>query len=479
MPGLLGPTNPVPGSGQQPVRINTPVAGETNVQNTPVVDPTRVVRPDARTEQQGSDDASGSLAARYDSNFTTFLQRLRDAQSLPEFFLRVLQFQGKEVASGIQSGFAEELAQFLGFLRMDEGQLREFLQNQLESSTRFSGALFDALRSAFSGAPSDLTREAILLFARRYSDFSSTPHLEGRMLRTVEDMADSLPGKWAEQLSELAAKLRGGFSTGERAGNLAMLRNELFPLISQYVKMTHDHGRARGLLGMLTLDLARYENGSEEGLLQSLRQLSAAGVLPRELNELDDQALLQLLLRSSEFSRASESNSFASNLAKTMQHALRGEGGASLQEAFHHIMRSVLINESVYMPLQHIMVPMEYNGRLMFSEVWVDPDAEQGSRGQDGGGEKTLRLLIKLDIGGLGAFDLLLNVRSGGVALQVACPPAVSERGGEVEQTLTDILERNGLTVDGVSVSEMRRPIAVSEAFPKVLERMGGVNVKV
>ena len=478
MPGLLGPTNPVPGAGQQPVRINAPIAGETNVQNTPVVDPTRVVRPDARTEQQGSDDASGSLAARYDSNFTTFLQRLRDAQALPEFFLRVLQFQGREVASGIQTGFAEELARFLGFLPMDEGQLREFLQNQIESATRFSGALFDALRSAYAGAPSDLTREAILLFARRYSDFSSTPHLEGRMLRTVEDMADSLPGKWAEQLSELAARLRGGFSTGERAGNLELLRNQLFPLISQYVKMTHDHGRARGLLGMLTLDLARYENGSEEGLLQSLRQLSASGVLPRELGELEDQALLQLLLRSSEFSRASEGNAFADNLAKAMQHALRGEGGANLQEAFHHIMRSVLINESVYMPLQHIMVPMEYNGRLMFSELWVDPDAEQDSRGREGG-EKTLRLLIKLDIGSLGAFDLLLNIRDGGVAVQAVCPPAVSARGDEVEDALTGILERNGLAVDGVSVSEMRRPIAVSEAFPKVLERMGGVNVKV
>lgn len=478
MPALLGPTNPVPGFEKQPVRINAPVAGETNVQNTPVVDPTRVVRPDARNEQQGG-DAAGSLAARYDSNFTTFLQRLRGAQELPEFFLRILQFRSGEVSSGIRSGFAEELSRFLEFLRMDEGQLREFLQNQMESSTRFSGALFDALRGAWSGTPSELTREAILLFARRYSDYSSTPHLEGRMLRTVEDMADALPGKWSEQLAELASRLRAGFSAGERAGNLELLRNQLFPLISQYVKMTHDHGRARGLLSMLTLDLARYENGSEEGLLQSLRQLSAAGVLPRELGELGDRELLQLLLRSSESSRASGSNGFADNLVRAMQHALRGEGGASLQEAFHHIMSSVLINESVYMPLQHIMVPMEYNGQLMFSELWVDPDADRGERGRNGGGEKTLRILIKLDIGSLGAFDLLLNVRSDGVALQAACPPAVSALGGEVEQTLTDILERNGLAVDGVSVSEMRRPIAVSEAFPKVLERMGGVNVKV
>ena len=166
MPGLLGPTNPVPGYDQQPVRINTPVAGEPNVQNTPVVDPTRVVRPDARTEQ----DSSGSQAARYDSNFTTFLQRLRGAQDLPEFFMRVLQFQGREVSSGIRSGFAEELSRFLDFLHMDEGELLAFLRNQLESSSRFSGALFDALRGAYAGASSELTREAILLFARRFSD---------------------------------------------------------------------------------------------------------------------------------------------------------------------------------------------------------------------------------------------------------------------------------------------------------------------
>ena len=110
MPDLLGATNPVPGYDKSTVNRNIPVSPEnTQIQNVP--DPTRVVRADGRTEQQDS-NLQGDGRIRYDSNFQTFLQRLKDTPSLAESLTRI--FSGREgivVSSGLSAGIAEEMAQ--------------------------------------------------------------------------------------------------------------------------------------------------------------------------------------------------------------------------------------------------------------------------------------------------------------------------------------------------------------------------------
>ena len=405
----------------------------------------------------------------------TFLQRLRGAQNLPDTFMRVMQWAGAEVASGIQDGFAKELAEFLEFIRMDESQLLAFLQNQMQSSSRFAGTLFQLLRDACRNSQSDLLRSEILNFLRRYSDFSSTEHLESKLLRATEDMTQSLPSPWAGQVSQLLAQLQNGVAAGDREGNLNLLRKELFPLIARYVSTTHDHGRARSILSMLTLDLARYQNGEPEGLIRSFRHLSASGILPDELGRLSDEEILRLL-READFSKASRNNAFADRMAQLTDRALQGQGGASVQEAFHNILTSILINESVYMPLKHLMVPLEWNGKHMFSELWVDPDADDGN-GQSGG-ERDMRVLIKLDVETLGSFDLLFDTRGENVSLQAVCPKTVTPFAGSITQALSTILTRNGLRVGDVRVSERTRPVTLSEAFPKLFRGMSGVNVR-
>ncbi len=479
MPDLLGATNPVPSYDAPSVKITPPVpGGDTNIQN--VVDLDHVTRPDGQEGQQGSGDATNSFAARFDSNFMTFVQRLRGAQELPEIFLTVLQGQQVEVSSGIRSGFAEEMAQFLDFIQMDEGQLLNFLHNQTQSGSRFSGALFQMLRNAFNGTASELTKNDILQFVRRYGDYSSTEHIEDNLVRMTDEMTEALPGKWSAQLTQVLAKLENGVAAGDREGNLKILREEVFPLVSKYVSLTHDHGLARNLLSAMTLDVARYENGSEEGLLQAFRHLASSEVLPKAIAELPDTELLRML-KDTEYYKASESNTFADRMARVTHRALQGEDGVNTHDAFHNIMNSVLINESVYMPLQHVMLPLNWNGNLMFSEMWIDPDAERGAKGsrEKSEGGPVQRILIKMDIRSIGAFDVLIQNRDEGVSMLVTCPKTVAEHTPQVTQSLRDILARNGLKVEQVQVAEQHRPLTVSEVFPKLFERMSGINVKV
>ena len=122
MPEILGATNPVPGHDSAVTNRNLPVSPN-NTQRQNIPDPSRVSGPDGRTEQQGSDLQGQAGGIRYDSNFQTFLQRLREnpgmARTLTELFASR---EGTLVVSGMSEGIAGEMAEILQMLHMDQGQ---------------------------------------------------------------------------------------------------------------------------------------------------------------------------------------------------------------------------------------------------------------------------------------------------------------------------------------------------------------------
>lgn len=98
-----------------------------------------------------------------------------------------------------------------------------------------------------------------------YGDFSAEQHLAENMTLRLKQMADYLPKSWRGQLMELTARLENGLQAGSRTENLKLLQGEIIPYLGSYVERTHDIGKLRTLIGLLMLDVARYENGGEEG----------------------------------------------------------------------------------------------------------------------------------------------------------------------------------------------------------------------
>ena len=145
MPDLLGATNPVPGYDKSLSNNRMPQTAPENpqIQNAP--DLTKVNRADRRTDRQDS-NLQGDGPIRYDSNFQTFLQRLRAAPSMSESLSRLFAGERTVVLSGMSEGVATEMAKAFELLEMDEGQLLEFLKGQMRAGTRFGGALFALLR---------------------------------------------------------------------------------------------------------------------------------------------------------------------------------------------------------------------------------------------------------------------------------------------------------------------------------------------
>lgn len=474
MPEILGVSNPVPAHESALNNRNLPVSpGSVQIKNVP--DPSRVTTPDGRTEQQ--DAGAKSSTTRFDSNFQTFVQRLGGMSELATAMGRVLSGRGGMlISSGMGEGIAEELSQFMEMLRMDKGQFLRFLTSQMQTGTRFGGALFSLLRGAYQKSDSDGLRGDILQFLKRYSDNSSTSHIEGNLLRNLNQMARAIPARWGNQLIEMLGNLENGIKAGDRVGNLKLLQGEILPFMSEYVARTHDLGRARDFLSLLVLDVARYESGSETNLLQAFQLIKNHPALRDILGALNDQALL-VLLKNSTFTSVAQDNAFANRLAQLSEQALRGIGGVEAQNTFREMISAFLVNESVYMSLNHLVIPLEWAGKLMFSEMWVDPDAERNTQMEKEG--KTQRFLFKIDIEALGFFDVVLTARGTAVDLQVQCPEKLAPFLEPIERNMTRILVENGLQANSVRVKKMERPFTISEIFPKLFEGKDSVNVKI
>ena len=478
MPDLLGVTNPVPGHDNSNVNRNIPVSpNDTRIQNAP--DPSRVSRPDNRTERQDTGDSSGSQALRYDSNFAAFLQRMAATPGMGES-LRTLfaMYEGKVVSSGIEEGLASEMGALLNMLKMDESQLGKFLFSQMANGTRFGGALFDLLRSAYASSGSEAVRNNILQFLKKYGDYSSTDHIQGNLLRTLTKLTRAIPASWGSQLLPMVSQLEGKLNAGDRAGALKLLQGSILPFLSGYTSKTNDMGLSRTLISMLALDISRYESGSEEGLLQAFHQLTSSPGLREKLGGLSDEALLNLL-DSTSFAKAAEGDQFASQLAQAAQRALQGGAKNEVQEAFRNIVSAFLVNESVHMPLNHVLLPLEWDGKMAFSEMWVDPDAEENLKRGRGERPNTLRFLFKIDIQGLGFFDMVLACQGERVDVQVFCPEKVAPFTQLVQGELSRILTDNGLSAGAVQVQRMDRPLTISGVFPKIFEGENSINVKI
>ena len=478
MPNLMGVTNPAPNYDSTTNNRPVPTPQRTDnphIQN--VADPNRVVRPDGRTEQQGADNPLASNNMRYDSNLQVFLQQLRDMPELPAELSKVITTLRSMVSTpGLDAGIAGELSEFLQMFSMDEQQFQQFFLNMMKTGNRFGGPLFELLRQVYQMAGSDTLREAVLNFARRYSDFSSTNHIGRHMLQLLDSMRSLMMESHRANLAEMTAALQKGLQAEDRKGNLSLLQNNILPYLADYITQYHDMGTVRTLLSLLMLDIARYENGSEDGLMLAFRQLGGYGNALAGLNQLDDADVWRLL-KETVFNNAVQSDQFAARMAQTMTAALSGRYGADMREAFQEILRALMINESVYMPLNHGLIPLEHNGKKLYSEFWVDPDAE-GRQGDDEPGGK-IQFLFKMDIDSLGFLEMTLAARGEQVDLAIYGPDALVKNAGIIMEDLSDILKANELTGKNIRVLEEKQPLLLTEVFPDLFEGKRSVNVKI
>lgn len=474
------------------LRVTTPVVGYDNSSGTKVnqenlpqnpniqgqVKPDKVVRPDARSDASAQQQEA-QLKFRFETNFDNFIQQMAKSSSITEEFSSVfLEKLGFLAQSGLKADFAGQIAEFLSLISMSPQEMAAFLKMQGQSSVRFSGTFFDVLRQIMQQSGSVELRAGILDFLKRYTDMAEGNHLLENMRRLMQDLKGSMLKNPGEQLEEMSRQMNYNAANGDVRENANILKNRIMPFLNQYITQMHDRGSMRENTAMLASLTARYENGDAGRLQEAFLRLMDFQVFSRHFKNLDPATLLKVL-NSTEFEKASRKNEAMNSLADIIRRGVLGEAGGENKMVFKELMQAFLLNESVYMPVMHLTLPLNVNGTLMFSELWIDPDEE--GRTQDGGTERIVKGLIKFDIKDVGFFDLffLYGTDTGQLSLQLNYPKKLEASQQEIRDAIGRIIADNGMEAGELVVDSEEGSIPISAAFPDIFERKNSINVTV
>ena len=471
MANILKVTTPPSQSYENSPKGNPTQINNTNIKN--IIDPSKVTRSDFKNDFE---DPNSNLAPHYESNFGKFIQLIKNSPGLMDMLPQI--FFGRMetlISSGINQGFAAEIASYMEMLKMNPEEFAVFLKSQLESSVDFKGVFFGELRSLLNSGVSAEFKNNLLMFLKKYNDMASTQRILNSISQNLKNILSSMPKSESDEIAGFIKSLNFNASPGDVNQNLALLKGEIIPRVAQYISRFHDFGPVRNFVTLLTLDVSRYENSNRDDVLQALKSLSSFGSFRERFGVLDDAILNSLLEKLLQEKNAASLPSM-DTLASIIQRGVEGQAGYENKLVFQNVMQSILINSSVYMPLLHALIPVEMFGKLMFSEIWVDPDDKSKSESNS---ERSIKLLLKFDIENIGFFDMIVCMSGKELDIQLYYPEKMDKSQKMIQKNISDIVESNGLKFKSLQMAKSNRRLTINEVFPQILERRNNINVTI
>ncbi len=449
-----------------------------NVRNP--VDPNRVVRADNRDGQQTGNTAQNDVFSviNYESNYGAFVKSLGENGDLSSALEKLLftDMAGLLEAGGTEIGGL--IDQFLMTMRMDSSDdLFAFLQGQQELQARFTGDFFNQLRFMLTQNTSNSFKEAAIAFLKGYNNYASGAHLLEQMRALTDDIEQLMLRSFREEFRQLADAMNWGAANGDTMQNASLLTGRMIPFLSDYISKTHDYGAIRDATMLLIFGAARYQDGEMGMLMRMFERMMDNHDFERMFKGDARESFMKLLEEgnASQAAQKSVMTDFADSLSKLLLRGANGQAGLENVQQFYTIMNGMLLNESVYMPLLHFILPFQFEGNNVVSEMWVDPDAKKDN--EDGG--RKIKLFLKFDIQSLGKFELVMTLQDRESKMQLFVPSSLSGKNKKIQTDVSDIFKKNGLKLGQLSVYDHIRDRRIDEIFPEIREKERTINVRI
>ncbi len=473
MANILQVTRPTPDIENRTLENRDPRNHINSQQIQNQVDPTRVVRADGQ-EKGGTGAAhDGNYSViDYESNYGAFIQRLKDAGELPELLKQLLLEDSAGILFGNQESVAGLVEQLFTSIDINSPEeLLAFLQSQQAAQVKFSGSFFDGLRSILFQNASQGLKEAALAFLKGYNDYSSGEHLLIQMRSLTDDISRLMLKSFRGDFEELRDMINWKAADGDTAANTEVLNGKLIPFLSRYISRTHDYGAVRDAVMFFVLHAVKYENGDKDRLAQLFDRL----VGNREAERFFKNSPMDLEQALENIRGGQGKNDFADTFSELLLKGTGGQAGLENIQQFYNILNGMLINESVYLPFLHIVLPFRYDGKDVMSEIWADPDAKKDP--EEGG--RRIKMFFRFDIRELGNFNMVLSLQDRKMDMQLYIPPVLTQKTQDIQENISGILKKNGMDVNRLLVKEKRGEIRLEDVFPEIREKERTINVRI
>lgn len=271
-------------------------------------------------------------------------------------------------------------------ITMQKGDILKNLTFQRENASLFSGKLFQLL-GQISQQSSDSRLDLHLAdFLKAFCGYCTAQDTTQAIFTNLETIRNRIPIPYAKQLSGEIRKLSGNAEDTNQ--NLALLKEKIIPLLGKYVSKTNDYGKSREAISMLLHNTSILNVSTQENLSQKFEQL--LHYCKYSLNLPDTIINRMKFLFAGEIAAKREDstdNAFCKAFLSLLSHTGGKNSPAGTDAAaLHDICQSVLLDNSVYMPFQHIFLPVSIDGRFLFTQIWIEKkERERSAKKQPSG----------------------------------------------------------------------------------------------
>lgn len=447
------------------------INGVGTIQNTPVkvIDPTRV----GDVGKSDADNLQGQQTTNFnkESVHSQFIQALKNSPILSETVRKLV--MNKQILGHIQSNkeLSEIFKEFLDSISMSsEDELTEMIQNQAESTTKFKGELFNELRGLLGQAKDNKEFQGVLRnFLSAYDGYISSEETFTSVSNTLDHIGNSLPEILQEHFSELEGKLVGA----DTETKLIIIKNEILPFIGRYIAKMNDFGTVKDYTSLLLHNIVRMETGTEANLYKEMDSL--LDYIRFEFSYTDtDIANLEQLFKNAISSKQQTSKRMGP-FFDLIDKGLDKENDLATTSIMNNVLESMLFSQNVNINLMHIFLPINFAGKFMFSEIWVDFEKEKNKTTNVV--ETKYKIFINFDIQNMGYFETVVEMKNSKTSLDIYVPTAMNSHIDKIAKGFGKMLQDKGYHDVSVNISEMTKKRKFEEIFNNVMERRTGIDV--
>ncbi|HCW80356.1 MAG TPA: hypothetical protein DG942_04535, partial [Ruminococcaceae bacterium] len=176
---------------------------------------------------------------------------------------------------------------------------------------------------------------------------------------------------------------------------------------------------------MLLNNTAILNESTKENLGAKFSQLIKYSIETLGLPEMTVSMIKSLFAEDMATVRQKENDRFLSALTSLLSHiSEKGASGGVDKFTLHDILHSLLLDSSVFMPFQHIILPAQVNGRFIFSQIWIEKqDSDKAGNQKSSRASAPKSLYLTFDIQDLGYFETSIRLTGRQVDMKLSCPP--------------------------------------------------------
>lgn len=471
---------------QDNMRINNPIRPNENTNNAgklksqeqmPLINPIETGRVNPKNSSEASKNDSFNFLLNHGSVYNRFIEQLAQTPALAETLKKIMFDVFAQAQKGVKlTGANAILLELAEKLKMNPDEIVEALKYQSENQTKYSGKMFDAFRAILGEHKGQEQFENLLgHFLKAYNGFFSSKDTLKAITQNLKSISDGMPKSYSKEIDVLIQKLIDPEITAT-SEKLTILKNEVIPFLSKYVSQTNDFGRVRDTITLLINNIARLNTSSKEDIINKFVDLLDFCKFQFDLDDKQIDYIKQQFAQKLTNPKTEE-NEMLDTMFKLISKGNTDEKSSVSRAIYRDVSNSLLLDNSVFMPLTHLFLPVTFQGKFMFTELWIDKDANRNN--PQGDRTPITKLFVTFDIKTLGYFEATVVLLEKRADVEINCPSTLDEGNREVQNNIARIFANNGFEINSITTTKGEPNKKLSEVFPNMFDKRRGVDVTV